>query len=233
MAGKRVPKKWVDAPYAQARRFLLSKKVVSSAKFARLEIEAKVRAFTVTGVNKLDTLQRILDSLDDAARKGTPLKKWIEGFDRLMEQSGVDPLDAWRAETIFRTNIQSAYSSGRWESGRDSDDTWGWRYFAVEDDRVREEHLALSGNVFEGEDGAGFWPPWDFGCRCTSEWITLREARDLGLEGTDEIPMSAQEEFLKGEFASPALGREYRPDLSGFDPQLVSDFQQDAMKRVW
>lgn len=218
---------WSKMPFVEARLFLLSKRVITRRAFDRLEAAARVRAFTVTGVQKLDILQRILDSLDDALRTGQSLGRWIDGFDELMETSGVDPLNAWRAETIFRTNVQSAYGRGRWEQGATDPEFWGWRFNTVGDDRVRPEHEALEGHVFEKGEGVAFFPPIDFNCRCSAEWILQAEAEAEGLTGGDPVPQEAADAVERTSFASPALGEELTVDLGEYDGALARDFMVD------
>lgn len=225
---------WVDLPFASARDYLLRKKVVHPDDFAALYAEERGLAFTVTGVNRLDVLQHVLDSVAKAVGEGTTLAEFADELDEVLSTAGLDELQPWRAENIFRTGVQSAYGRGRFEQMTDPDiatEIWGWRYLTVGDDRVREEHAALEGHVFRRDEGDAFFPPWSFNCRCSSEIITVDEAIAEGLEAGRPVPSAVQEELLRSDFTSPAVSYDYRPDLTAFHPALVSQFLGERQER--
>ena len=219
---------WTELPFSQARAFLLRKKVMTREAFDALLAEERALAFTVTGVNRLDVLQHILDAVTDAVAEGTTLAEFAGDLDGVLSTAGLDPLEPWRGETIFRTGVQSAYGRGRWEQMTDPDiagEIFGWRYLTVGDDRVRGEHAALESHVFATGEGDAFFPPWDFQCRCSSEVVLNDEAAAEGLAvGGRAVPPESQEALLSSDFVSPAVSYDYRPDLSGFDPGLVGRF---------
>jgi SPP1 gp7 family putative phage head morphogenesis protein len=162
-----VPDTWVDLPFAEARNFLIAKGIVTREQFDALTAEERLKSFTVTGVNRLDVLQHVLDAVTEAVGEGTTLAEFADNLDEVLSTAGLDPVSPWRAETIFRTGVQSAYGRGRWEQMTDpdiADEVFGWRYLTVGDDRVRDEHAALEGHVFATGEGEEFFPPWDFNC---------------------------------------------------------------------
>lgn len=234
-AKKKPSKHWTRLPFRQAIAFLQAKRIVTPAEFQALSKEARNLAANVSGVQKLDILQTIIDSLVQSVSRGETIKDFAQQIDDTFSRAGLDPLSPWRLETIFRTSVQSAYGRGRWEQGTDpeiSDEIWGWRYVSVGDDRVREEHAALDGKVFKTGEADEFFPPWDFNCRCTNEWISKLEAEELGLEESSAIPDEVVEAAVSSEFASPALTPpEYRPDLSGYHPALQAEFLRDRSGR--
>lgn len=221
--------KWWTQPYQKAVSYLLDKDVVTREEFDAIEDWAKIRAFTVTGINKLDVLQQILENLVETVNGGGTLNDFQDDLGDILDSAGLDQLSPWRAETIFRTNIQSAYGRGAWEEGTDpdiADNIWGWKYWTVGDDRVRDEHDALQGLAFATGDGDEFFPPWDFNCRCHAEWITVAEAQDEGLESAD-APEEAQNALKDSDFVSPAISDEYDPDIEDYHPAAVMEFEKD------
>lgn len=99
-----------------------------------------------------------------------------------------------RLNTIYRTNMQQAYSAARYQRYMDNvDNRPYWQYSAVGDQRTRPAHQALQGKIYRYDDPfwATFYPPNGFNCRCTV--IALSE-RDLKRKGIDEVGSS--EPFL-------------------------------------
>lgn len=100
-------------------------------------------------------------------------------------------------ETLFRTNIAVAYSAGRWETAQDpavQNILWGWEYFTVGDDRVRDEHILLNGVRLPKEDPrwSRIWPPNAWNCRCTTieifEPVRAKEPRSKIIDGVRVDP---------------------------------------------
>lgn len=210
---------WVDLPFAAAVRFLLAKQPMTKEEFAQLDAEERAKAFTVAGIAKIQTIQDVLDGLQEAAAVGKTLDQFMAEF----EFTG---LSQGQLETIYRTGLQSAFGLGRWEQGTDpaiGDAFWGWRYRTVQDERVRPSHAALDLLVFAKGAADEVFPPWGFNCRCAAEWITNPEARDSALT-SDEIPSEAMDDLMTTSFSSPALGAEFSPDLGSYDSGLVAEF---------
>src|SRR5512138_2874238 len=74
-----------------------------------LEREA---AFTVSRVTQAEVLQQVLDSIESAVRMGTDFRGFRDDvYERLIESWGGEI--PGRLETIFRTNLATAYGEGR------------------------------------------------------------------------------------------------------------------------
>lgn len=74
-----------------------------------------------------------------------------------------------RLETIYLTNMQSAYMAGRYAEMMDSVDTHPyWQYVAINDSRTRDSHRRMHGRVYAATDPVWntMYPPLDFRCRC-------------------------------------------------------------------
>lgn len=220
-----MPAEWLDLPFAEAVRFLRAKKPTPRDVFDTMSDESKQQAFTASRVAKLEVLQGLLESLQEAAETGKTLAEFTSEW----EATGLT--DA-HLETIFRTNLQSAFGRGRFEQGNDPTigrAFWGWRYRTVGDERVRPEHQALDGLTFAKGQNEEVFPPWGFNCRCAAEWITNREAKRLGLE-SDPLPPDVEAALGETDFTSPALGVPVQADLAGYDLGLVRQFLLDQDK---
>jgi len=213
---------WTELPFDEAIDFLLSKRPTPKDVFDAMTIEAQQKAFTASRVLKLELLQEMLDQIQDAVANGLTLPEFVASF----QDSG---LTASHLETIYRTNVESAYGRGSFDLLTDSDIAsaiWGWRYHTVGDERVRDSHQALEGATFAMGAHDEVYPPWSYNCRCSSEAITKAEAEMDGITSSG-LPAEVQDDLSNSDFASPALGLTYRPDLSGYDPGLLAHFNRD------
>jgi hypothetical protein len=95
--------------------------------------------------------------------------------------------------TVYRTNIQAAFSDGQKEVLENPFIRSAFPYAsynAIDDDRVRENHLALEkhgiqgSNIYRLNDPVlqTFLPPWDFNCRCSWVPLTVQQAAEQGIE---------------------------------------------------
>lgn len=202
---------------------------------------ARAQSFTVTGVAKLDQLQRALDSLADALAKGDTLETWKQNLtDEMLE------LPAHRLETIFRTNIQGAYARGRCVSIKQNKATRPYfRYVAINDSRTRPAHLAMHG--YTAPVGDPIWntwtPPAGFNCRCTV--VSLTEAQAATYRERDAARLGESEDLTKARQAAlqsgpdqgwgysvcseptrgieqSAQSKSYHPAFTGFVGRLIS-----------
>ena len=151
---------WVDLPFDEAVAYLMAQRPITKEAYDAMSLEERSTAFTASRVYKLDILQQMLDRLNEAITNGMTIDEFVLDFADVGLSEG-------HLETIFRTNLQSAYGRGSWDQLTDSDISdliWGWRYHTVGDDRVREEHEALDGMEFELGQGDAVYPPWDFNC---------------------------------------------------------------------
>ncbi|HDR9033702.1 TPA: minor capsid protein [Burkholderia vietnamiensis] len=147
--------------------------------------EAHAKAFTVAGVMKVDVLQDIRQALTTSLKKGTTFDEFKRQLSPVLEKKGwlgqgmiVDQdtgeiegkrLTPRRLQTIFQTNMQSAYMAGRYAAQLEQVDTHPyWEYVAVLDSRTRPAHRALAGAIYRYDDPfwQTFYPPNGYKCRC-------------------------------------------------------------------
>lgn len=188
-------------PPEQAVAWFESKGYALGFKWQDVWEQAHARAFTVAGVMKLDVLQDIRGALDKALKDGSTMRDFNARLMPLLEAKGwlgkgylVDQdsgeihgkrLNVRRLETIFRTNLQSAYMAGRWQAlWEDRAARPVWTYSTVGDNRVRPKHKVLHGITLAATDP--FWryyfPPNGWKCRCRVRGLTPAQVKAQGLE---------------------------------------------------
>lgn len=166
-------------------RFLREKTVLDANEFYALEERARQRAFTVAGVADLDIVTDVWEAIDSAVANGETLEDFRERVSEKLadEWGGEDPS---RVETIFRTNVQGAYSAGRSAQNARVRETHPYeRYSVVDDDRTSDICEALKDVVVPA--GTGPVPPLHFNCRTDKVAITEDEAKEYGISETVDV----------------------------------------------
>src|SRR4051812_38469029 len=86
--------------------------------YRRLDSDARKRAFSVAGVAQLDLVNQVWAAIDSALANGTTLGDFKTDVSaKLTAAWGAEK--PWLIDTIFRTNVQTAYGAGRWRQMRD------------------------------------------------------------------------------------------------------------------
>ncbi len=155
----------------EAARSLAAKNVLSRAGYDSLGAAARAKAFTVAGVDAEETLTKIRDALAKNVREGADYEAFRKEVLEAVDE-GTFLSDAHQ-ETVFRTNVQSAFSDGQMSVLSHPLVRSGFPYSsydAIHDSRVRHDHLALERygingtNVYRNDDPVFqlFRPPWDY-----------------------------------------------------------------------
>ncbi len=156
----------------EAIKFLREKLSIPAEEFYKLDAKARFRAFTVALLTGLDAIERVKEKLLKALEEGKTLKEFIEelGQDEVIEKAGFSKTNPWYWETVFRTNLHSAYNAGRLEQiQRLGKKVKYLKFIAIDDDRTTKICRSLNGTVRPADDP--FWsgkiPPLHFRCRST------------------------------------------------------------------
>jgi len=178
---------------AAAKR-LAEKKIVTREDFDRLASDAKAQAFTVAGISSDQTLTKLRDTLSDLVTEGPSLREFKARLASDLETSQIGP---GHLENVYRTNVQTAYSQGHDDLAQNPivNRLFPYQaYLAIDDGRVRPEHLALmhygigGSNIYRTDDP--FWdvfsPPWSYNCRCGRNLLTTEAAARKGVGEAQE-----------------------------------------------
>lgn len=170
--------------------------------------EAQAKARAIAGIHKQDVIGEFHGAMYEAMRSGKSFEAWrtevqsrLEKHDWHLLRDG-DIVDSasgevlgrgitkHRLETIFRTQMQSAYMAGHWQAFEEGRDTAPWlQYSAILDSRTRQSHAAVHGAVYHIDDPFWdyFYPPNGFNCRCTVRAFSDGDLKRRGLS-----PQTAQ-----------------------------------------
>lgn len=172
--------------FIEAMLYAQSRGVVLGDEFYMLDIVTRQYASTVKLLSSIEQISQVMSILNKQLADGVS----FAAFKSNVAALGID-LPEHYLSLVFRTNIQSAYAQGRYKQQQDYKHARPYlMYSAVDDSRVRPNHLALDGIIRHIDDP--FWdthtPTLGFNCRCST--ISLREskAKKLGITPDDKLP---------------------------------------------
>ena len=199
--------------------------------FDLLDQQGREYAFTVAGAAQADLVAEVYEAIGRAIENGTTLEDF-------QAEVGEQLAKAWggerpaRLETIFGTNVQTAYSEGRYSvfSAPAVKEARPYLRFELIDDGSQADDdpcLDAEGVILPQDDP--WWsehlPPLHPNCRCSFSALTPEEA---GEEGIDKEGPDA--ESADGFGGRPSReGSDWAPDVSDY-PAAVGDVLENVLK---
>jgi len=259
----------IGLPPEKAIEYFRSKGYAITFRWSDMWKEAHAKAFTVAKCARLDVLQDIRAAVDKSLAEGQTFREFQKNLTPTLQAKGwwgkqymTDPLTGQsrpvqlgsprRLETIYRTNMQSAYVTQSWNSAlanREARPYGQWQ--ATHDRNVRASHMALDGKIFPLTDP--FWKTHvpghlDWGCRC--RMTTLSEAdikrHNLTVESSKDCistrevivsratgemrTISVYTDPVTGAQVSTGAGWDYTPAMAAYQPDL-NGYDYDIAKR--
>lgn len=178
-----------NMPYHEAVELLKKRDVIKKVDYDKLSDKMKFRAFTASRINDGKLLERLNAEMLSNVDGGKGLKDFLSLTKTdILDKIGMGPNQGWYWETVYRTNVQTAYNVGR-AMGFEADKPLALQFVGIDDARQTDVCYSLSGIV--RPYGDPFWqshfPPLHFNCRSTiraiydeaelpKEWSTIDEA---------------------------------------------------------
>lgn len=215
----------LSLPPANALEYWKTRVPMTKAEYEAQGAEARKRAVYVGGLAKADLVREVCESMHKSMAEGTTFEAWKRDIGPRLKKAGWDGATPYRLETIYRTNVQSAYMAGRYaQMMRAVKLRPYWQYSAVADGRTRPAHLALHGKVYPADHAFwGTWyPPNGFRCRCTVKSLSKRQVQARGLAVESEIPTVLDEQA----HGIPGLGTVSMAPDKGFSGNVGRDWWQ-------
>lgn len=172
----------------QALAYWKNKILLTDREAEKLHEEARQQAFYISSLAKLDQIKTVHAALQEALEQGEPLKDFKEKIANIIAEKG---WHAHRIETIFQTNMHSAYQAGRWAGMQKTKETRPYlQYSAVLDKRTRPSHAVLHGLIYpcDHEFWNTFYPPNGYRCRCTVRSVSKNEVKRNKLTVETQMP---------------------------------------------
>lgn len=107
--------------------------------------------------------KRSLELVNQALDEGTTLREYMADIERFASEMGISVDNQAYLDNVFRTNLQTAYSAGRWRAMTDPDvieERPYWRYQATMDADTCDFCRFMNGMIFEvGNSATDFLVP--------------------------------------------------------------------------
>lgn len=229
-----------DAPadpsaFPEAEAYFRQLVPMSAADYNRLTDEEKRRAFTVAAAEQLEIVQTMHDEIARAIQTGEGYEAFAKRL-RARLKGDWTKRDSHRLETVFRTNVQTAYGVGRWYQQQDPEVTAVrplMLFDIVDDSRTSPICKGIGGpppTIKRHDDPyvAAHWPPLHHRCRSQWQSISNRKARELG--GETSLLNESQEHPAQGFGLAPPYASEWRPQGDRYDPKLWSIHEQKVQE---
>lgn len=166
-----------NMPYHEAVEYLKKRDVIKKVDYNKLSDKMKFRAFTASRINDGKLLERLNAEMIANVNDGKGLKDFLSMTKTdILDKVGMGPNQGWYWETVYRTNVQTAYNAGRM-MGFEEDKPLALHFIGIEDARQTDICHSMS-NVIRPYDDP-IWqkyiPPLHFGCRSTVRAIYDRD----------------------------------------------------------
>lgn len=164
----------------------------------------KAKSLTIAGNTRNDIAAGIKDELLRIMEDGGSQREFRRNIDNLFISKGLDPIASHRIDTIYRTNMQTAFMAGRYQQLTKPailKHRPYWKYVAVNDGNTRPAHKEMHGKVFHHTNPIWnkWFPPNGFNCRCKVVSVSEREVKRDGLTVIDHDPSGGGFEVINKE----------------------------------
>ena len=153
----------------------------------------KAQGMTIANTTKADLLGEMKGAIRRSMETGSTLESFRKEARSIYESAGYTALAPHHIDTIYRTNMQSAYQAGRYKQMTDPAVIAArpyWRYVSVMDGRTRPPHAAMNGKIYRYDDPIwqSWYPPNGFNCRCTVVTVSGSEMTREGWKVEKDPP---------------------------------------------
>lgn len=200
-----------NVPFEEAIDDIISRQPELTESSEQVQEVYARHGFALAQSSDLRITQKIQQALADFARKGIPEP---EGTQIL---AAIDDFTRAYAQTVYRTNLNTSYTAGRFKQAQDTDVAeviGAFQYVAILDSTVRPNHRAAHGLIASQFDAVWetFSPPLGFNCRCGVKLVDKFSLKQRGLIQPNGIVLRVSPANFSEAFPDSGFGRTARPD---------------------
>jgi SPP1 gp7 family putative phage head morphogenesis protein len=204
---------------------------MSAQAFETLEREARDQAFTIAAGNELTIVQQLHDEIARSLESGESYDEFKKRVKARLKGDWTKAQSA-RLETVYRTNVQGAYNTGRWYQMKDPAVVAlrpFWMFDGVQDSRQSDicRELDPPGGpptILRHDDPFVYANQCPRHHRCRSQWVTLspESAAERGYNPDRPPPNSTPAE---GFGMAPPLRGKWKPDPADYSDDLFQVYE--------
>ena len=230
--------------FQSALDFLKQTQPPPSKLYRELEEEARAKAFTVSGYTTMEILEQFLQELEAAIEQGTTKEEFRKKMNTFLEEKGYEGINPWKADVVYRTNLQTAYNAGHYKAMTDS---------------TTRKSCGHTGSILLPVTGMSVPPtrPWKgrytgvtipygisgiprmvFRCRCGVISLTEEQVKRRGLPVESVMPHEIDRETGEAVFYWPDKGFSgnpaktvWKPDMQSIRPDLQGAYQDTQKEK--
>lgn len=226
--------------YHEAVEYLKKRDVIKKIKYDELSDKMKFHAFTASRITDGKILEKLNAEMIANVNDGKGLKDFLTMTKTdILDKVGMGPNQGWYWETVYRTNVQTAYNVGR-AMGFDEDKPLALELVIIDDARTSDICRQYAGKPFILPYDHPFWqthwPPFHFNCRTTvcaiydeselpEEWSNPQDIKNSN-NGFGSYPLENDNWWNELESQvrqAKALGVQGEIDIA--KAMLISDFE--------
>ncbi len=209
-------------PFEEAIHFLKARVSLTKAEWQALEPKLAFRAFTLAKLTSCDYIEAVRGRLIHTLEKGEGFERAWADVKAIAESEGAT-LKPGYWETVYRTNIQTAYNAGR-RMQFDRAKPRAYALMVLEDERTSSICRPLVGLVLPADHPfwEDHWPPFHFNCRTTVRGIYEEEIAQVPVQN---LSMAKLRKTFK-----PQEGFGGNPIKSGSFYELTDEMAKRALR---
>jgi len=187
-----------NMPFEEAITYFQSKYPELWEELDTYDEAIRERFFWVKKTTDLEVTKKIQKSLIKALEEGQSFQAWINNLDDNLKMIQLGADGAY-LETVYRTNLSSAYATGRYETQTKQKSNFPyWQYAAVMDARTTDICSELNNKVYRADDPIWntIYPPNHYNERSTVIALADYDMQDEGL-GVDNSNILKESQVYK------------------------------------
>lgn len=174
-------------PFSEAINYMASKVPLTKSEYYHLSDQLRFRAFAVSRLTQVDAVDKVRKHFIRSMKDGGSLSEFQtqEGIDDALKVAGFDKSEPWYWETVYRTNIQTAYNTGRVMQYEKNPPEF-LEFIGIGDVRQTDICRIRQGTILPYNDPwwKNNYPPLHFNCRSTVRAIYKEEAEIRSIKKT-------------------------------------------------
>lgn len=186
-----------DMPYDDAIKYIQEKYPILYDDIDEITDEVTQKYFWVKESTSLELTKKIQKSLLTLLKNGGTFKEWKDNYDTNFKNMGLESSGSY-TETIYRTNLQSAYAAGRYQQQDSQKELFPyWQYVSIIDDVTTDICTELNGKTYRANDPIwnSIYPPNHYNERSSVIALNNEDVAEMNISVNDVDQLKETETY--------------------------------------